>query len=248
MGLAATAVAETIPTEGPGAPAESREVFGLDAPRWLLAVGKLQVPGNRFRDGRRTHLLEDCSATLLSGSPGSKADIIVTAWHCLADYRDVSKAITFTLPPREGDEQEQVRQAYRLADGGGMHADWAILRLYHPITDRALGPLGVHPGRADPDQAIIMAGYSRDSGMGKYGDRLTFDPACRITGQFERTSDSNCQAHKGASGGPVVQLSDSGRAQLSGVISTGDGAGYSTFVPVEVFRHAIIRYLGRAQP
>lgn len=247
LGLGAALVA--WPAAGsPETPVDSREVFGRDAPQWMRAVGKLQVPGSRYRDGRRKHLLEDCSATLVSRTPGSKADTIITAWHCLADYQDLSKAITFTLPAGPGAAQGQVREAYRLADGGGMHADWAILRLYQAVSQGEPIALAVHPGRADPGMAISMAGYSRDAGMGEYGERLTFDPACRITGQFDSSSESNCRAHKGASGGAVVQISGSGLAQFSGVISTGDGAGYSTFVPVEVFRHAITRHLGAVAP
>jgi hypothetical protein len=50
-------------------------------------------------------------------------------------------------------------------------------------------------------------------------------------------------AHKGASGGAVIQLSDSAEPLMCGVISQGNGLGRSTFVPVSGFRNAINLYL-----
>ncbi len=220
---------------------DTRQVYSLDSPQWLQAVGKLTVPGSRYQEGRRRHLLEDCSATLVTHSAGRAADTIVTAWHCLVNYSDVSKPIVFTLLP--GTPGSVEREAYRLSDGGGMHADWALLRLRKPIPAHEAVALLVDPGRADPGRSITMAGFSRDGGKGEGGTRLTFDPACLVTAQSPGITDSNCLAHKGASGGAVVQLSPAGTAQLSGVVSEGNGAGISTFVPVAAFRSSIGQHL-----
>ena len=220
---------------------DSREVFSSAAPQWLRAVGQLQVPGSTYTDGRRRHLREDCSATLVTKRAGHDADTIVTAWHCLVNYNDLSKPITFTL--LNGRDSALQREAYRLADGGGMHADWALLRLRTPVPAAQAAGLLVHPGRANPGLDISMAGYSRDTGKGALGKRLTFDPACLITAQASSVSDTNCLAHKGASGGAVVQLSVAGTPQLSGVVSEGNSEGLSTFVPVAAFRSAIVRHL-----
>jgi hypothetical protein len=239
VGLAAPA-APARAEEAPGV-SDSREVFSSAAPQWLRAVGKLQVPGSIYRDGRRSHLLEDCSATLIATRAGREADTVVTAWHCLVNYDDLSKPITFTLLD-SGDSALQ-REAYRLEDGGGMHADWALLRLRTPVPAARATALLLHPGRADPGLAISMAGYSRDMGKGAGGEQLTFDPACMITAQAPGTSDTDCVAHKGASGGAVVQLSTDGTPQLSGVVSQGNSEGVSTFVPVATFRSAIVRHL-----
>lgn len=241
--LIAGFVTQPVPTTArvAGSPVESRKIYSSDAPGWLRAVGKLRVPGSTYLDGRRTHLQEDCSATLVTGKEGREADTIITAWHCLANYNDLSKPIVFTLV--SGLKDGLQREAYRLADGGGMHADWAILRLKLPVTTGKANALLVHPGRANPVRTITMAGYSRDSAMGDHGNRLTFDPACLITGEEPAISDSNCKAHKGASGGAVVQLSGAGTPLFSGVISEGDSVGLSTFVPVGVFRGAINQHL-----
>tara|TARA_R110001592_G_scaffold363248_6_gene682357 strand:- start:57075 stop:57866 length:792 start_codon:yes stop_codon:yes gene_type:complete len=230
-----------IAAETAASPVDSRKMYSSEAPAWLSAVGKLRVPGSTYRDGRRAHVLEDCSATLVTGKAGRAADTIITAWHCLANYTDLSKPIVFTLV--SGVPEVMRREAYRLTDGGGMHADWAILRLRLPVAAGKANALLVHPGRADPVRSITMAGYSRDATMGDYGNRLTFDAACVITAEERGISDSNCTAYKGASGGAVVQVSGAGTPLLSGVISEGDSVGLSTFVPVAVFRGAINQHL-----
>jgi len=216
-------------------------VYSSNSPDWLRAVGKLQVPGDKYHDGRRSHHREDCSATLVARPSSTRADTIITAWHCLEFYHDLSKPITFTLLP--GPEGNIASEAYRLADGGGMHADWAILRLYKAVPAQQVAAMSIHPERADPDRPITMAGYSRDSGMGNHGEHLTFDPACSITHQARGVSDSNCTAYKGSSGGAVIQVSSGGEARVCGVISQGDGVGLSTFVPVNGFRNAINLHL-----
>jgi hypothetical protein len=204
-------------------------------------VGSLQVPGVKFRDGRRNHHREQCSATLVAAAPGGDADTVVTAWHCLEFYRDLSRPITFTL--FAGTDRRMVRDAHRLADGGGMHADWAILRLFEPVPATEAPALGVHPGRADPGRRITMAGYSRDDGPGSKEALLTYDPSCRILRQNRSSSDSDCHAYRGASGGAVIQLSESGEPQLAGVVSRGDSQGLSIYVPVGGFRTALQRFL-----
>ena len=239
----------TLVTLGYGMPAaaagaggaDSRLAYDGSAPEWLRAVGKLQVPGIRFREGRRSHHLEDCSATLVARASSPRADTIVTAWHCLEYYRDLSKSITFTLLP--GSADALATEATRLADGGGMHADWAILRLRDPVPADRVTALTPGTERADPNRSIAMAGYSRDSGLGQGGARLTWDPACQITRQQRRSSESDCAAHKGASGGAVVQDSAEGRPRLLGVISQGDSAGLSTYIPLTGFRGAIEQFL-----
>ena len=220
---------------------DTRLVYTDTAPSWLRAVGKLQVPGHKYQDGRRAHHREDCSATLVAQPASTRADTIITAWHCLEFYTDLSKPITFTLLP--GSEQHVGSEAYRLADGGGIHADWAILRLTKAIPAHQVTAMGIHPDRANPGLPITMAGYSRDNGTGNKGEHLSFDPACAITRQAKGSSDSNCRAHKGSSGGAVVQITQKGQARMAGVISQGNGVGLSTFVPVDGFRNAINQHL-----
>jgi hypothetical protein len=222
---------------------ERRVVFSDNTPDWLRAVGRLKVPGSKYHEGRRAHYLEDCSATLV-GRPGTaRADVLVTAWHCLEFYHDLSRPILFSLPVKPGTDPGPGLEAYRLADGGGMDADWAILRLHRSLPTQQVRALLLHPGAADPARPISMAGYSRDAGLGDHGRQLTFDPDCLITRQGQRISDSNCTAYKGASGGAVVQLLADGQPRYSGVVSTGDSASVSNFVPVAGFRRTLEQFL-----
>lgn len=217
--------------------AETRKVYTPVSEAWLRAIGKLQVPGSRLQDGERRHNVEDCSATLIQRDRSSKADIIVTAWHCLEFYNDLSRPIYFQL---SNAPKAQLRyEATLLTSGGSMRADWAILRLRQAVGTSVAAGLPMLEQRADPTRSIIMAGYSRDADLGQRGERLTFDPACNITRQDRRSSETNCTAFKGASGGAVVQLDQNGHPLFSGVVSQGNGEGTSTFVPVNVFRNKV---------
>jgi hypothetical protein len=221
--------------------ADGRLAYDEASPPWLRAVGVLTVPTVKYQDGRARNHREDCSATLVTGRRGQPADIIVTAWHCLEFYRDLSKPITFTLGNTlQGGVSHRAR---RLADGGGMSADWAILRLQRAIPADSVSAIQVHPGVADPQRGITAAGYSRDTDRQQRGRQLTYDPTCRILQREELLVQSDCAAHKGASGGAVVQISAEGVAQLSGVISQGDGEAVLLYVPVDEFRQVLARYL-----
>lgn len=215
--------------------------MGTQSPAWLSAVGMLHVPGIRYQRGYPRHHREDCSATLVGQANGKPASFVLTAWHCLADYRDLSQRISFTLMP--GSPDSQTREAVRVADGGGMHADWALLRLTAPVPSALAQPLAVSQARGNPDSAIAMAGFSRNPGE-NHGDRqLSFDPRCHITTQHTRTTASDCAARKGASGGAVIQPGTGSPTALLGVISEGNGEGVSIYVPTAVFLPEIESYL-----
>lgn len=223
----------------PPAHAGSRETYHSQSPIWLQAVGKLQVPGIKYSQGYPRNHHENCSATLITRSSKSMpssavADTIVTAWHCLEFYNDLSKTITFTL--LYGTERSFSSEAVRVADGGGMQADWAVLRLLQPVPATDVAALTLLPGKANPVEPISMAGYSRNNPQ----QRLSYDLDCGITSQPEKgSSASNCSALKGSSGGAVIQLSNAGKAMLTGVISQGDSQNLSLFVPVDAFRRTL---------
>jgi hypothetical protein len=221
--------------------ANTLQVFADGEYSWLRSVGKLQVPGQRYEGGSKSYYVEDCSATLVAQTSENRANTIITAWHCLEFYGDLSKPITFTLTTLAGEKLQ--REAYRLADGGSMHGDWAILRLRRPIPSSEVAPLTIHPASANPGWPVTMAGYSNNTRNHAGRKTLSYDPACRITRQDRDLGDTDCTAYKGASGGAVIQLSNSGIPRVCGVISQGNGEGRSTFVPVSRFRNAINLHL-----
>lgn len=224
-----------------GAGAEQREVFADSSPDWLQSVGKLDVPGIAFKDGERRHQRENCSGTLVAPAGKRMADIVVTAWHCLEFYNDLSKPITFTLLP--GSDEAIRREAYRLVDGGGMYADWALLRLYRPVDTRIIPAMELNPQRGDTQRPVTMAGFSGDDGLGRAGTVLTYHHSCQIIRQERDASETDCSAYRGASGGAVIQLSQSGGARLTGVISRGNSEGISIYVPVSGFRGSLEQHL-----
>ncbi|MEH6518371.1 MAG: trypsin-like serine protease [Halioglobus sp.] len=224
---------------------ELREIYNESSPEWLQSVGRLDVPGIKYANGHRVHHRENCSATLV-GSPGKRASYIVTAWHCLEFYRDLSHTITFNLDV-SGDEK-LILEVRPIIDGGSMNADWAILELVertpHPDQPFGLVLAGSEAGSdAVHSKTLSMAGYSRDPGLGASGAALTYHANCESITQGKYSTSSNCQAYKGASGGAVVTYSQSGAALFTGVISEGDSEGTSTFVPVSNFRSVLNRYI-----
>lgn len=218
---------------------DPRRSLSASSPSWLGAIGALDVPAQRSVRGRRVNMREDCSATLVSRDGDSAANIIVTAWHCLEYYRDLSRPITFSL--LLPNTTPLTLTARRLADGGGMHADWAILKLERALAPHIAHSLAVHPGRAEAGIPVTMAGYS-PAGDDRIRS-LRFHANCRITAQQRNSTDTDCVALKGASGGAVAQRSVSGSMHFSGVISEGDGTGYSRFVPTSMFRQTLDQYL-----
>ncbi len=196
-------------------PAEQRAVFDAGSPQLLQAVGKLTVPGHDRVDGRRRSREENCTASLVAPST------ILTAWHCLEYYSDLSRDPQFSLPAVMG---EVSVAATRLADGGGMDADWALMRLARPI--RQVNPLPVAAPPAASDARLLIAGYARDSGLGAGGQRLTWQSDCRVEDREASRVGMDCVTYKGASGGPVLV-----DGRVVGVISAGDGQRRTYFAP-----------------
>jgi V8-like Glu-specific endopeptidase len=221
---------------------ESREMFSANSPQWLEAVGKLQVPGVKYEQGQQRNHREACSATLIGSRGSTQANTIITAWHCLEFYEDLSKTIVFTL--RNGTPDSFSSEARVLAHGGGMHADWAILRLQTPVSASQFTALELNSTGVDTLRPITMAGYSNDGENSQYGQRLSYDFSCDVLPSvISNNGASNCIAMKGASGGAVTQISADGRIELAGVISRGNSSDFSEYVPVEIFRLAALAHL-----
>ncbi len=221
---------------------DDRSQFGLESPPWLVAVGRLQVPGLRSEAGNTRHHTENCSATLIGDRVKRQPDTIVTAWHCLEFYRDLSKPILFSLPAASGSWQTR---AYPLAQGGDMRGDWALLRLIDPVKPDLASPLAVNSELPRAGEVVLMAGYSRDDGTGAGGHKLSYDEFCRVTTVDQWAVNTDCLAFKGASGGAVVRRDPEGLPQLTGIISQGDGVGTSTFIPLARFRSELRLHLGQ---
>jgi len=180
------------------------------------SVGRLHVPAIRYEEGRARHFDEQCSATLVSLGEQPRSKLLLSAWHCLEDYVDLSRPITFEVPKGE---RVEVRP---LASGGSMHSDWVLLRLPRDLPD----PLPLAEAVEDLTAPVRLAGYPRDAETLRMQD-------CRNTGRDGRDQRTGCVARRGASGGAVVSLPANGGPRFIGVISRGDGVSQSIYVPVE---------------
>ncbi len=132
----------------------------------------------------------------------------------------------FTLPNAPQPTRVLAR---RLVDGGGMKADWALLRLQQPIHFVKPVPVqryGIDHGKVP----LVLAGFARDYPLGDGGKTLTWEADCRQTDLENHRVGTSCITYKGASGGAVVA-----GGHLVGVISAGDGEAVTYFAPSSLF-------------
>ncbi|MCZ6829417.1 MAG: serine protease [Gammaproteobacteria bacterium] len=218
--------------------ADARQIFSPDSPTWMAAVGKLEVPGQKWENGDTSNYDEHCTATLIGSGFDRDSHYILSAWHCLEYYRDLSKPILFSLP-RAG----ITREAFIVASGGGMSADWALLRLRRPVSLQQAQPLPAYgAAKSDAQATLTMAGYSADENLGQAGAVLTYDAQCQQLATTANLVTTDCTAFKGASGGPVV-VRTGNSVQILGVISAGDSRSRSLYVPTRLFVSTLRLYL-----
>lgn len=198
-------------------------------PHVLRAVGRLDIPGSRVEDGLRRHYREHCSGTLLAAPDAVAAALVLTAWHCLDYYTDLSRTIRFGLQAADG--ALHWLPARVIADGGSMAADWALLRLQRPLPLERFVAARVSARAPRAGDAFTMAGFPAATRTPGSRRRLRYHAGCRSTGHAGADLLTNCLARKGASGGAVFSGD-----RLVGVVSRGDGAGRSIFVPTARFR------------
>lgn len=225
--------------------ADPRRLHNASAPAWLASVGKLTVPGQKWEDGEHRHYEENCSGILLTSrslehgtGTGFSARYVISAWHCLEYYTDLSRAISFSLP-----DTDVQRQASVVISGGNMAADWTLLRLDQPIKVPARITLSTEPAIAGATM-LTSAGYSRDLAAADGGRLLSYHPLCSVTATAPALVTTDCRAAKGASGGPMVTMIN-GEARVLGVLSSGDGQQVSLYIPSAEFARRVGPYLRR---
>ena len=170
------------------------------------------------------HFTEHCTAVAITPGPNS---LFVSAWHCFDDYRSTITPIQL-IDPRSA-KQVQMKL---LDTGGSMQEDWALLTPDSPFTIDTWIPISTTPHHIG--QPLIAAGFapqpnqSGDEAVERY---LLADAACSVIDGSAHPPASDCVAKKGASGGAMIALTDSGSARLQGIISAGDGKAVSYFYP-----------------
>lgn len=203
-----------------------RQIFEGDYPADLQAVGRLLVPSQRGDQ----HFIEYCTATVVTGAPSKTVRYLLSAWHCLENYRNTG------LPIRFESNLGDFYQVYPLLDGGSMAADWVLLTFGEARSLPALR-LANHQN-ATTDSPVLLAGYSRDAGLGGGGDNMTFTENCPLLDMDSGQQVVAASAYKGASGGPVLR-----NGEIVGVISRGDNQRRVFFVPLSQFGEQVRRRL-----
>lgn len=186
---------------------------------WQAAIVKLVVPLTRIVEGYRKSVVEDCTGTLIKTTDGPR---VLTAWHCFDGLQDLTQQASVTFA------SGAVTHAKLDAHGGSMDRDWAIVALEE--LPAGIPELALSPSALDVGTALIMAGFSGDSGLGANGAELTFDDSCNVTAIDHRFAESNCWAFKGASGGPALVF-ENDEWKVAGIISASKGGGQSLIAP-----------------
>lgn len=200
----------------------SRQRFDAKAPEWMKNVAKIEVPAIKFEQGRARHYTEYCSGTLLASSETSSARFVISAWHCVEHYQDLSRSIHVQFP--HSLVTRQSGYTARLIDsGGGISRDWALLELTEGPSTTQLR--GISVVKTDTNKPATAAGFALNLPNGR--QRLSYDNSCQANGEAEWRL---CTTSKGSSGGPIVQIHDS-KPSLVGVISQGDSQGFTISYP-----------------
>lgn len=194
-------------------------------------IGRLLVPAVRYRNGYPRHYDEQCSATLVSDAPRRDSRLLISAWHCVEDYRDLSRDLIFVSA------DARRHRAGIVASGGSMDNDWVLLRLREPLP----GPLPLAGPDSGKAGALVLAGLPKSAVR---DSSLVLRTACAVTGYDGTDLRSDCVLTRGASGGAAVDVT--GTPRYLGVISRGDGASQSIFVPVARFYEQLRLHLATA--
>lgn len=194
------------------------------------AVGRLHIPAIRYENGYPRHYDEQCSATLVALEAGEASPYLLSAWHCLADYRDLSRPLIYT-DTRGTDHAVTV-----ISTGGSMDRDWALLRI--PVALPGALPLAEENWDSSIAQsAVLLAGFPR----ARQDATLTFRSGCSVIGTDGDDRRTDCVLQRGASGGAA--LNGSWPPTVIGVISRGDGVTQSIYVPLARFLRTVRSHL-----
>jgi secreted trypsin-like serine protease len=198
-----------------------RQRFDANAPVWMKNVANIEVPAIKFEHGRARHYTEYCSGTLLQNPKTLKPRFVISAWHCVEHYQDLSRDIIVGFPHFQSNHADYTA---RLIDsGGGISNDWAVLELSNgPSAEELEGLSLLATDKAKPATA---AGFALALPKGR--QRLSFDDSCRASGDVQWVQ---CTTSKGASGGPIVQTQGA-RSGIVGVISQGDSQAFTISYP-----------------
>ena len=212
------------------------------SPSWTKSVGRLIIPSIKIEKGQHLSFKETCSASLISKKKFPSSRFILTAWHCFENYYDISRPINFEIKDLKGNIISRI--AYRRSNGGGMHADWAILKLDKEVKRSEVKPIEYFIPDISVGDSISIAGYAKDKIFA--GNRFDLNYGeCKVTEIATDIRLTDCTAVKGNSGGPVMLKIDQYNFGLAGIISEGNERNISSFVPIKIFYPELQKYMSK---
>ena len=202
--------------------ASSRQRFDANAPDWMKNVANIEVPAIKIEQGRARHYKEYCSGTLLTSSNTLPTRFVISAWHCVEHYQDLSRDLEVHFP-HSPSTQQSVYTARLIDSGGSIYHDWALLELKQGPSTVQLKGLSL--SETDISKPAVAAGFALGLPDGR--KRLSFDDSCLASGKTEWV---RCSTSKGASGGPIVQIHEA-IPSIVGIISQGDSRDFTISYP-----------------
>lgn len=191
---------------------------------WQRALAHISVPTSRLADGRMKHFTKHCTAVAVTPGP---EPLFLSAWHCFEHYRSTVHPITVM-----SDETPTTTTLRLIDSGGSMREDWALLQANRASSHAAWIP--VSPAPASTGRSVTAAGFAPiegTAGVDSAPRQLMAHLTCAVTDAEAHPPASDCMARQGASGGAIIGWTQSGSAQLLGIISAGDGETVSYFYP-----------------
>ncbi len=193
---------------------DTRKLVTNASPPWTSSIGRIIVPTKlEFITHKKYKTdFKKCSASLVNLDGYESSKVIVTASHCLSEYKQEAGDIRFIIKNSKNERIQRFATIYKDSHFNEKKlktaSDYAILILDEKISTKEVTPLKITPKsflklkNGYKYSFASLAGFSSD--IGEYGAKLTFDPKCELNPYNNLFAHSNCSGFKGASGGPVV--------------------------------------------
>lgn len=236
---------------------DTRKVVNTKSPSWTKAIGRLIVPTKLEFVTKKSYIIDNkkCSASLINIDGLNYSKVIVTASHCLTQYKKNTGELRFIIKSSSGDMIQRTAFVYKDSHYSSKklktNSDYAILILNSGISAYEVNPFIINKEsfttleKNSKSSFASLAGFSGD--IGEFGAKLTYDPKCKLSYHSYTYGASNCSGFKGASGGPVVVTTTDDnknfRYNFVGVISHFKNKKYQKifFAPHHIFYKDLLK-------
>ncbi|MEA3554107.1 MAG: trypsin-like serine protease [Campylobacterota bacterium] len=240
---------------------DTRKIVTNKSPSWTKAIGRLIIPTKlEFITKKRYKTnYKKCSASLINIDNLNYSKVIVTASHCLTEYKKSTGDLRFIIKDSSGKMIQKTAVVYKDSNYSSKklktNSDYAILILSSGISAKDVNPFIINKNsftllqKNSKNSFASLAGFSGD--IGEFGAKLTYDPKCKLTYHSYTYGASDCSGFKGASGGPVVVTTTDNNENLKynfvGVISHFKNKSYQKifFAPHHIFYKDLIKSIKR---